>query len=115
MLSPYAKGLHAKLGIGDDSVAKLVPNLQNKYEYVANIRNIEYYNVIAEGLKVTKVHQVIIFHQEKWLAPYINFNTSKRAKAQNDFEKDFYKLMNNAVFGETMENVREYLLSRENS
>ena len=104
MLSPYAKGLQAKLGIGDDSVAKLVPNLQNKYGYVADIRNIEYY--IAQGLKVTKVHNVITFHQEKWLAPYINFNTSKRAKAQNDFEKDFYKLMNNAVFGKTMENLR---------
>ena len=57
MLSPYAKGLQAKLGIGDDSVAKLVPNLQNKYGYVADIRNIEYY--IAQGLKVTRVHQVI--------------------------------------------------------
>ena len=104
MLSPCAKDLQAKLGIGDDSVAKLVPNLQNKYGYVADIRNIEYY--LAQGLNVTKVHNVITFHQEKWLAPYINFNTSKRAEAQNDFEKDFYKLMNNAVFGKTMENLR---------
>ena len=50
-------------------------------------------------MKVSKVHQVITFDQDNWLAPYIDFNTSKRAKAQNDFAKDFYKLLNNTVLG----------------
>ena len=58
---------------------------------------------------VDKVHDIISFRQSRWLEKYINFNTRKRNQAINDFEKDFYILLNNAFYGKTMENVRNRL------
>ena len=64
---------------------------------------------IRHGMIVDKVHEIISFKQSKWLEKYINFNTQKRNQAVNDFEKDFYKLLNIAFYGKTMENVRNRL------
>ena len=89
-----------------DKCKKLVCNLTNKKKYVVHIRSLK--QALKYGIKLKKVHRIIEFNQESWLTPYIDMNTELRKIAKTDFEKDFYKLMNNAVFGRTMENVRKH-------
>ena len=79
-----------------EKVEKLVANLPDKTEYVIHIRNSK--QVLNHGLVSKKVHRGIKFNQNIWLKPYIDMNTDLRKRAKNGFEKDFFKLMNNAVF-----------------
>ena len=85
---------------------KLVPNLKNKKGYMVHIRALD--QALKHGLKLKKVRRVIEFRQSKWMKPYIMLNTRLRTAAKNEFEKDFFKLMNNSVFGKTMENIRNH-------
>ena len=89
-----------------DKTQKLVCNLRDKKKYVVHISILK--QALDHGLKLKKVHRLIEFNQEAWLKKYIDMNTELRKKASNDFEKDFFKLMNNAVFGKTMENARKH-------
>ena len=88
-----------------DKTQKLVCNLHDKKKYVVHISILK--QALDHGLKLKKVHRVIEFNQEAWLKKYIDMNAELRKKSSNDFEKDFFKLMNNAVFGKAMENVRK--------
>ncbi len=85
-------------------VEKLIPNLNDKKKYVLHHENLKLY--LKMGLKLTKIHRGITFEESCFMRSYINLNTNMRTKGTTDFEKDFYKLMNNSVFGKTMENVR---------
>ena len=83
---------------------KLICDWSDKKNYLVHYRMLKFY--IRHGMIVDKVHNVISFKQSKWLEKYISFNTQKRKKAKNNSEKDFYKLLNNAFYGRTRENVR---------
>ena len=88
-----------------NKVEKLVPNLKDKKNYVIHIRVLD--QALRHGLVLKRIRRAIEFNQTDWMKPYINFNTKLRTAATNDFEKDFFKLMNNSVFGKTIENIRK--------
>ena len=87
-------------------VEKLVCSIEDKEKYVIHIRALK--QALNHGLVLKDVHRVIKFNQEAWLKPYIDMNTKLRKEAKSEFEKDFFKLMNNSIFGKTMENGRKH-------
>ena len=89
-----------------DKCKKLVCNLYNKKKYVVYIKSLK--QSLNYGLKLKKVHRIIEFNQKAWLKPYIDTNTELTKLAKDDFEKDLLKIMNNAVFGKTVENIRKH-------
>ena len=87
-------------------VERLVPNLKDKKGHVVHIKELD--QSLKHGLKLKKVNRVIEFQQSKWMKAYIMLNTWLKKDEKNEFDKDFLKLMNNSVFGKTMENIRNH-------
>jgi hypothetical protein len=103
MLSPAARALNC--GRKYVPTTKLVPNLNDKVRYTVHYRNLKYY--LEQGMVLTRIHRGIKFRQSPWLAPYIELNTNLRRAAKSKFEKDFFKLLNNSMYGKTMESLRK--------
>ena len=85
------------------AVKKLVPHFKKRDHYVVHFATLHYY--VLSGMVVTKIHRILRFKQQPWLKPYIDKNTQLRQNSSSAFEKDMFKLMNNAVYGKTIENV----------
>ena len=100
MLSDYAREIAEKYNVSVGGIRKLVTSLGPRKEYVVHVRNLKLYMDL--GMKLTRVHRAVTFNQSKWLSDYIAYNTKMRSASKN-----FFKLMNNSIYGKTMENVRK--------
>ena len=110
MLSHYCLEIKNKYDIKSGGINKLAPNLLPKKDNVVHYRNLKYY--ISQGLIIKKVYKILEFKQSAWMKPYIDFNTQKRKEATNEADKNLFKLLNNAVYGKTMENMRKRIRIR---
>ena len=101
-MSEYQQLLLQGVG-GAPEVQKQILTLRDKDRYVLHYRNMQLY--LSLGMRLKKVHRALRFDQSPWMEPYIRMNTELCRNATSDFEKDLYKLMNNSVFGKTMDNL----------
>ena len=88
-----------------NGVEKLIGSFKPRKHYAVHYQNLKQY--LEMGMRLTAVHRGISFFQSPWMASYISKNTELRKTAANSFEKDLFKLMNNSVFGKTIENIRK--------
>ena len=109
-LSPYSLENANKFDIKTGNINKLAPNLMPKNNYVVHYRNLKYY--LLQGLVLKKMHKILEFKQSAWMKLHIDFNTQKRKGGTNEADKNLFKLLNNAVYGKTMGNMRKRIKIR---
>ena len=107
MLSGYCTKIADEYGIKAGDVMKLISYLGNKTNYVLYHKNFQLH--LSLGMKLPKIHKVLKFKESDWIKKYINFNTEKRTNAANGFEKDFFKLIINSVYGKTVKNLQKII------
>ena len=105
VLSDYCRKIANKYGMKVGDVKELISNLSNKTNYILHYRDLQRY--LSLGMKLTKIYRVLKFKQSDWMKNHLDFNTEKRKIVPNSFEKDFFKLMINSVYGKTMENLQK--------
>ena len=105
VLSDYCRKIANKYGMKVGDVKELISNLSNKTNYILHYRDLQLY--LSLGMKLTKIYRVLKFKQSDWMKNHLDFNTEKRKIVPNSFEKDFFKLMINSVYGKTMENLQK--------
>ena len=110
VLSDYCRKIANKYGMKVGDVKELISNLSNKTNYILHYRDLQLY--LSLGMKLTKIYRVLKFKQSDWMKNHLDFNTEKRKIVPNSFEKDFFKLMINSVYGKTMENLRKRIKVR---
>ena len=110
LLSDYCLKIVNEHNITTGTVKKLVPNLTNKNNYVIHYRNSQ--QCLELGMKLKKIHRILKFKQNDWMKPNIDLNTQKRAISNKEADENFFKLMNNSVYGKTMENLRKRIKIR---
>ena len=102
MLSETQLQIRLHYNISHGHTTKLIPHLGDRNHYVLHSSALRFY--MEHGLELIRVHRIIEFHQSDWMKPYVDLCSSLRAQATNDFEKDFFKIMVNSVYGKTVEN-----------
>ena len=105
MLSKYCKDIADWYDIKVGGVKQLIPNLGDKVKYVVHYENLKYY--LSLGMKLVKIHRILSFKQSNWLKKYVDFNTKKRQESPDEFGKGLYKLLNNCIYGKSIENQRK--------
>ena len=99
------KKIAERYGIKVGDVIKSIPNLGDKTNYLLYYKNPHL--CLCLGMKLTKIHEVLKFKQSDWMKIYIDFNTEERTNTANSFEKNFFKLMINTVYGKILENLQK--------
>ena len=105
MLSGYCKDIADRYGAKVGGVKKLIPYLGDKVRYVVHYKKLQYY--LSLGMRLVKTHRILQFKQINWLKPSVEFNTKKRQASSDEFNKNLYKLLNNYIYGRSIENHKK--------